>query len=110
VTLQQCDHIKRLFSTRDVSHLSKPLNFKLVYLRITLFGNHFYYFLIWFEFVGIDLALLVQANHSIMTYGTFGMWGALLAGGLVVYPVTHMKIETMIRYIRPADPKNFILL
>jgi hypothetical protein len=45
-----------------------------------------------------------------MTYGTFGMWGALLAGGLVVYPVTHMKIETMIRYIRPADPKNFILL
>jgi hypothetical protein len=29
---------------------------------------------------GIDLALLSQANHSIMTYGTFGMWGALLAG------------------------------
>jgi hypothetical protein len=33
-----------------------------------------------FFFSGIDLALLAQANHSILTYGTFGMWGALLAG------------------------------
>jgi hypothetical protein len=31
-------------------------------------------------FLGIDLALLSQANHSIMTYGTFGMWGSIKAG------------------------------
>jgi len=51
-----------------------------------------------------------QANHSVMTYGTFSMWGALLAGGLVVYPKSHVRVETMKRYIRPADPQNFILL
>jgi hypothetical protein len=34
-------------------------------------------------FSGLDLALLSQANHSIMTYGTFGMWGTMLAGGQV---------------------------
>jgi hypothetical protein len=27
------------------------------------------------------MALLSLADHSIATYGTFGMWGALLAGG-----------------------------
>jgi hypothetical protein len=62
------------------------------------------------NFLGIDLALMSQANHSIMTYGTFSMWGALLAGGLVVYPKSHVRVETMKRYIRPADPQNFILL
>ena len=28
-----------------------------------------------------DLVLLSQADHSILTYGTYGMWGALLAKG-----------------------------
>ena len=27
----------------------------------------------------MDLALLAQADHSIVSYGTFGLWGALLA-------------------------------
>ena len=27
----------------------------------------------------MDLALLAQADHSILSYGTFGVWGALLA-------------------------------
>jgi galactoside 2-L-fucosyltransferase 1/2 len=35
---------------------------------------------------GVDLALLSLADHSILTYGTFGMWGALLAGGDVIMP------------------------
>ena len=35
--------------------------------------------------------MLSQANHSIMTYGTFGMWGALLAGGEAILPVSHIK-------------------
>jgi hypothetical protein len=39
---------------------------------------------------GTDLALLCQANHSILTYGTFGMWGALIAGGSAVLPISHL--------------------
>ena len=27
----------------------------------------------------MDLALLAQADHCILSYGTFGVWGALLA-------------------------------
>ena len=32
-----------------------------------------------------DMALLAQCNHSIMTVGTFGWWGAWLAGGETIY-------------------------
>ena len=56
------------------------------------------------------MALMSQANHSIMTYGTFGMWGALLAGGLIVYPKSHIDIETWERYIEPANLENIIIL
>lgn len=28
-----------------------------------------------------DLALMASCNHSIIDYGTFGVWGAILAGG-----------------------------
>ena len=28
----------------------------------------------------MDMALLSLADHSIITYGSFGMWGAFLAG------------------------------
>ena len=31
-------------------------------------------------YLAIDMALLTLANHSIISHGTFGMWGALLAG------------------------------
>ena len=39
-------------------------------------------------FLGFDLALLSYAVHSILSYGTFGIWGALLTkgGGDVVVP------------------------
>ena len=36
------------------------------------------------DLVGFDLCVLAQADHSIHTYGTFGLWGSLLAGGDVV--------------------------
>ena len=36
------------------------------------------------EDIGDDLALLAACNHTILSYGTFGQWGALLAGGKVV--------------------------
>jgi hypothetical protein len=35
--------------------------------------------------------LLSHANHSILTYGTFGMWGALMAGGEATLPLSHIK-------------------
>ena len=31
--------------------------------------------------VVIDFLLLTQANHTIYDYGSFGFWGAVLAGG-----------------------------
>ena len=34
----------------------------------------------------MDLATLSLCNHSIIDYGTFGMWGALLSGGEIVVP------------------------
>ena len=33
--------------------------------------------------IGEDLALLAACNHSIISYGTFGMWAAIFAGGEV---------------------------
>lgn len=42
--------------------------------------------LILFFQTGIDFALLSLADHSIMTYGTFGLWAALFAGGEVTMP------------------------
>ena len=34
-----------------------------------------------FVVVVIDFLLLTQANHTIYDYGSFGFWGAVLAGG-----------------------------
>ncbi len=42
---------------------------------------------------GVDLALMSLANHSIMTYGTFGIWGALLSGGNNLMPASHNMNE-----------------
>jgi hypothetical protein len=42
---------------------------------------------------GVDLAMLSQANHSILTYGTFGMWGALMAGGEALMPRSHINTK-----------------
>ena len=36
------------------------------------------------EVAGWDLCVLATSHHSVHTYGTFGLWGALLAGGDVV--------------------------
>ncbi|XP_050294029.1 galactoside alpha-(1,2)-fucosyltransferase 2-like [Anthonomus grandis grandis] len=33
----------------------------------------------------VDMAIMSACNHSIFDYGTFGEWGALLAGGEVVF-------------------------
>ncbi|KAJ9578889.1 hypothetical protein L9F63_004903 [Diploptera punctata] len=37
-----------------------------------------------------DLSLMASCNHSILDYGTFGTWGALLAGGeTVLYDIKY---------------------
>ncbi|KAB0804385.1 hypothetical protein PPYR_01355 [Photinus pyralis] len=33
----------------------------------------------------LDLAILSSCNHSIIDYGTFGVWGAILAGGETIF-------------------------
>jgi len=33
----------------------------------------------------VDLAILSQCNHTIMTVGTYGWWAGYLAGGITVY-------------------------
>ncbi|KAJ8959525.1 hypothetical protein NQ314_006262 [Rhamnusium bicolor] len=33
----------------------------------------------------LDLAILASCNHSIYDYGTFGQWGAILAGGDTIF-------------------------
>lgn len=33
----------------------------------------------------LDLAILASCNHSLFDYGTFGEWGAILAGGETIY-------------------------
>jgi len=36
------------------------------------------------DLVGFDLCVLASCDHSIFAYGTFGLWGSLLAGGDVI--------------------------
>ena len=43
--------------------------------------------------LGVDLALLSLANHTIMDYGTFGLWGGLLAGGNIIAPTGYTRGE-----------------
>jgi len=34
----------------------------------------------------LDLAVLSLCDHSVIDYGTYGLWGALLAGGDTILP------------------------
>ncbi len=43
--------------------------------------------------IGDDLALLAACNHTILSYGTFGMWGALLAGGRLIMSSTVAQLK-----------------
>lgn len=42
---------------------------------------------------GIDLMTLSLANHTILTYGTYGQWGAFFAGGESVRPKSHLDTK-----------------
>ena len=57
--------------------------------------------------VGWDLCVLASSLHSVHTYGTFGMWGSLLAGGEAVVARGRVQVGgdmvTMVR-ILTHDP------
>jgi hypothetical protein len=80
---------------------------------VFFFINHFSQFKQYlkklFHISGIAMALLSQANHSIMSYGTFGTWGALLAGGQVLMPESHI-VEATLQCIKSANMSNFIFI
>ena len=46
--------------------------------------------------MGEDLALLAACNHSIISYGTFGMWAAILAGGEVLLMLLTITISSLL--------------
>ena len=57
--------------------------------------------------MGWDLCVLATSRHSVHTYGTFGMWGSLLAGGEAVVARGRVQVSgdmvTMVR-ILTHDP------
>ena len=36
------------------------------------------------DFVGFDLCVLASSDHALITYGSFGLWGAILSRGDVI--------------------------
>ena len=36
------------------------------------------------DFVGFDLCVLASSEHTLITYGSFGLWGAMLSPGDVI--------------------------
>jgi len=59
--------------------------------------------------VGEDLALLAACNHSIISYGTFGMWAAILAGGEVVTSPTMAQTKEG-GELKTANLPNWLVL
>ena len=49
--------------------------------KLVLAGSHGQQELEQLDPIGADLALLAACNHTIVSQGVFGMWGAFLAGG-----------------------------
>ena len=59
------------------------------------------------EGVGTDLALLTLAQVTVLSYGTFGQWGALLGAGAIIAPRGH-ELEPLIE--DEALKRNIILM
>ena len=43
---------------------------------------------------GTDLAVLAACNHTVLDYGTFGLWAGLLAGGRILLPSNYSADTT----------------
>jgi len=67
--------------------ISAVKNFKVFSIKLMVF-------LISYKFsIGIDMVLLGLANHTILTYGTFGQWGTIFSGGQAVWPKSHQDLK-----------------
>ena len=49
------------------------------------------------EGTGMDLALLVACNHTVVSHGTFGFWGAVLSGGDVIAPQNYSITPELVK-------------
>ena len=45
-----------------------------------------------------DLAVLSKCDHSILDYGTYGFWGAYLAGGRTILSEGHCDRVPLVRH------------
>ncbi|XP_046401522.1 uncharacterized protein LOC124167590 [Ischnura elegans] len=54
------------------------------------------------ESIGHDLTLLSLCNHTIIDYGTFGSWGALLAGGETISLRLDNHLDRVLRKFIPG--------
>ena len=70
---QQTRNVNFVVVSNDIKWCKTNLN---VYPRMAFFSNNS---------AAVDLALLSSCQHTIISVGTFGWWGAWLAGGSVVY-------------------------
>ena len=61
------------------------------------------------EAVGVDLAILAACNHTVLTYGTFGLWGALLRGGGGV-TLMSTRAKNLRRLVGEARMENFVFV
>ena len=61
------------------------------------------------EAVGTDLAILASCNHTVLTYGTFGLWGALLRGSQGV-TIMSTRAKVLRRLVREAEMENFVFV
>lgn len=60
-----------------------------------------------------DMALLATSNHTIIDYGTFGQWGAILSalrgGHMIVFNAAKHSNEIMFKHLKHVhlyDPKS----
>ena len=49
------------------------------------------------EGTGMDLALLAASNHSVVSHGSFGFWGAILSGGDVIAPNDYLISPELVK-------------
>ena len=68
-----------------------PNSLNLVYIYIYIYTS---IYILSFLLPGVDLALLSLSHHSIITYGTFSMWGAFFSSkGEVIMPKDHENTD-----------------
>jgi len=61
-----------------------------------------------FDPVVMDFLLLTQTNHTIYDYGSFGFWGAVLAGGTTMLADGYSeKPHPILAAIRKNPPKDW---